>query len=146
LNLCTKGTPEQVAAFPWRLFLFNFIQAWNKGHGETDFVNWQLDLLEEFDKAESAPQVLILILTTMFPTPPPSPPPQPRPITQVTEVPLPALLASMLPDPLPSCALGPMPSNSSVLTQHRVMACPNVKRKVIDADDDDQPLVLPQLD
>jgi hypothetical protein len=67
LNLHTKGTPEQVAAFLQRLFLFNFIRAWNKGHGETYFVDWQLDLLEEFDKAESAPQVPILIPTTTSP-------------------------------------------------------------------------------
>jgi hypothetical protein len=122
LNLRTKGTPEQVAAETQRLFLSNFIRAWNKGHGETDFVDRQLDLLEEFDKAESTPQVLIPIPTTTFPAPPPSPPPQPRPITQVTEAPLPALLASVLPDPLPSCASGPMPSDSSVPTQHRIVA------------------------
>jgi hypothetical protein len=38
-----------------------------------------------------------------------------------------------------------MPSDSSVLTQHRVVACPDFKRKVIDTDDDDQPRPAPRL-
>jgi hypothetical protein len=140
-----------MAAFPHHLFLFQFLQARNKDHRDPELIEKQLALLEEYDMVPPLP----LPQTTPPPpqmTPPPplvkaphpapiktAPPPQPRPHprAEVTEAPLPALLASVLPDPLPPCATGIARTTTGsgsgaaqLPAQPRVVACREPKRVV----------------
>jgi hypothetical protein len=71
LSLRAKGTPEQVAAFPKPLFLFQFVRAWNKTQNEPNFVDKQVDELDRFDSAKRSGS-------------PPLPVPHPLPATTRT--------------------------------------------------------------
>ena len=52
MTLRSKGTPEQVAAFPKPLFLYQFVRAWNKGQADPNFVEEQVEEMQRFDAAE----------------------------------------------------------------------------------------------
>ena len=51
LFACQKGTQEQQAAFPRRLFIYQFIRAWNMTEirQAPDFVDCQLEFMGEYD-------------------------------------------------------------------------------------------------
>jgi hypothetical protein len=101
LTLRSKGTPEQVAALPKPLFLFPFVRAWNKRHNEPNFLDEQLQALQEFDAAERVASPLPASTPTpTATTPAPLPsilkkPPVHRPAARV-------LQGSTAPLPLPS--------------------------------------------
>lgn len=72
-----KGTPEEKASFPKPLFLYRFVRAWNAHHTNPNFVEDQLQELEQFDRADPLPLPLpIPVPPTTNPVPPP--PPRPR--------------------------------------------------------------------
>ena len=122
LALSSKGTPEQMRAFPQHLFVFQFLRAWNKDHRDPDLLDKQVALLEAYDRnpPQPEPQTPPALPETTPPPPPvkaplpaplpapvksapPTPPPQPRPRprAEVRAAPLPALIDSIIPDPLP---------------------------------------------
>ena len=138
LALSSKGTPEQMRAFPQHLFVFQFLRAWNKDHRDPDLLDKQVALLEAYDRNPPQPEPqtppalpetttppppvkaplpapLPAPVKTAPPTPPPQPRPQPRPRprAEVRAAPLPALIDSILPDPLPPRAPVAMPRTAT---------------------------------
>jgi len=126
LALSSKGTPEQMRAFPQHLFVFQFLRAWTKDHRDPELLDKQVALLEAYDRnpPQPEPQTPPALPETTPPPPPvkaplpaplpapvktapstpppqPRPQPRPRPRAEVRAAPLPALIDTINPDPLP---------------------------------------------
>ena len=72
MSLRADGTPEQKAAFPKALFLYQFVRAWNNSRNDADFLEDQLAHLVRFDKAKrpSSPIVMPVSAPSVTPAPP----------------------------------------------------------------------------
>ena len=80
LGLRSRATPEQAAAFPQRLFLYQFVRAWNKNHADPNFLDQQVEEMEQFDTTRMATPPIPIHRSTPTPAPPPPmQPPAPRP-------------------------------------------------------------------
>ncbi len=98
LSLRTKGTPEQKAAFPQPLFLFQFVRSWNRQHNDPNFVDQMLEDLERFDAAAAAAAAPPIPLRLDTPTEP---------------APAPAQLAPKLPQPTQPAPRPPQPTKAT---------------------------------
>lgn len=112
MALRSKGTSEQISAFPADLFLYQCLRSWNRRQNDPDFLESQEKALEEFDlkNQQSAPKPATVTFSQLASPQPDSsalpgpanaktqPQPQPQPEVRILTNPLPT---SDLPSPVP---------------------------------------------